>query len=175
MVHAKTGKPVHVQCLPQGAYLGNLEYGAQSNNNTQFIDEKSKFKFVDDLTTLEAINLLLVGMASYFSKHRVPSDVHKSNLIIPSENLKSQMYLDKLQDWTKNQKIILNEEKTKSMIFNFTKNKSFPHSSHLMEKKIESVTEMKILGTIITDDLKWGKNTKFLIKRAYARMELYAK
>ena len=31
---------------------------------------------------------------------------------------------------------------------------------------------MKILGTIITDDLKWGKNNKFLIKRAYARMEL---
>ena len=129
---------------PQGAYLGNLEYGAQSNNNTQFIEEKSKFKFVDDLTTLEAINLLLVGMASHFSKHQIPSDVHKSNLIIPSENLKSQMYLDKLQAWTKNQKMVLNEEKTKSMIFNFTKNKKFSTHLTLNGKKIESVSEMKL-------------------------------
>ena len=34
---------------------------------------------------------------------------------------------------------------------------------------------MKLLGTIITNDLKWNKNTKFLIKRAYARMELLRK
>ena len=31
---------------------------------------------------------------------------------------------------------------------------------------------MKLLGTIISDDLKWNKNTNFLVKKAYARMEL---
>ena len=28
---------------------------------------------------------------------------------------------------------------------------------------------MKLFGTIITDNLKWNKNTKYLVKRAYAR------
>ena len=70
------------------------------------------------------------------------------------------MYLDKLQAWTKNQNMILNEEKTtKSMTFN----KKFSTHLKLNGQKIESVSEMKILGTIITDDLKWGENTKFLI------------
>ena len=31
---------------------------------------------------------------------------------------------------------------------------------------------MKLLGTIKTNDLKWNKNTHFLIKKAYARMEI---
>ena len=69
---------------PQGAYLGNLEYLAQSNENANCVKEDSRYKFVDDLTALVKINLLL----------------------------------------------------------------------------------------LITNDLKWNKNTKFLIKRAYARMEL---
>ena len=54
----------------------------------------------------------------------------------------------------------------------FTKHKKFSTHLKLNGKKIESVSEMKIVGTIITDDLKWSKNTKFLVKRAYARMEL---
>ena len=39
-------------------------------------------------------------------------------------------------------------------------------------KTIETVKEFKLSGTIITDDLKWGKKKQFLVKRAYARMEL---
>ena len=35
--------------------------------------------------------------------------------------------------------------------------------------------ETKLLGTIITNDLKWGKNTKHLVKKAYGRMELLRK
>ena len=68
--------------------------------------------------------------------------------------------------------MVLNEEKTKNMIFNFSKNKKFSTCPQLNNKHIETVKEIKLLGTIITDDLKWGKNTKFLVKRAYGRMEL---
>ena len=49
---------------PQGAYIGDLEYKTQSNNNANCVEKDCRFKFVDDLTTLEKINLLLVGMAS---------------------------------------------------------------------------------------------------------------
>ena len=31
---------------------------------------------------------------------------------------------------------------------------------------------MKLLGTIISDDVKWNKNTSYLVKKAYSRMEL---
>ena len=44
---------------PQGATLGILEYLSQSNNNV-----RNRFKFVDDLTVLEIVNLLTVGIIS---------------------------------------------------------------------------------------------------------------
>ena len=49
----------------QGGELGQLEYLAQSNDNTDFIDDEFKFKFIDDLSLLEVINLTLCGISSY--------------------------------------------------------------------------------------------------------------
>ena len=65
----------------------------------------------------------MVGMASHNSKNQVANDVHISNKIIPPDHLKSQQYLNEIEKWTKSMKMELNEEKTKCMTFNFTKNK----------------------------------------------------
>ena len=43
---------------PQGTTFGNLEYSAQSNENANMVDIEDRFKFVDDLTTLETVILL---------------------------------------------------------------------------------------------------------------------
>jgi hypothetical protein len=45
--------------------LGIIDYTSQSNDNTNFIDEKEKFKFIDDLSVLEVINLILQGIYSF--------------------------------------------------------------------------------------------------------------
>ena len=83
---------------PQGAYLGNLKYKAQSNKSAHSVKEDSRFKFVDDLTVLEKINLLLVGMASHNNRTNVPNNVDVTNQIIPAENLESQNYLNKINE-----------------------------------------------------------------------------
>ena len=67
--------------------------------------------------------------------------------------------------------MILNEEKTKYMIFNFSKHQ-FSTRLSLKNKNIEEVKEIKLLGTYMTKDLKWNKKTKYLVRRAYSRMEL---
>ena len=103
---------------PQGATFGIWEYLAQSNNSADCVDQNYRFKFVDDLTVLEKINLLIVGLSSFYSKASVPSDVAEHNQIIPAECLKSQEYLDKIKQWTDNQKMVLNQKKTKLMVFN---------------------------------------------------------
>ena len=66
----------------------------------------------------------------------------------------------------------LNEKKTKSMVFNFTKKYQFTTQLKVNEKPIEMVKETKLLGTYITDDLKWEKNTSEIVKKAYQRMQL---
>ena len=114
-------------------------------------------------------------MASYNTKVQVPNDIHENNLFIPGEHLKSQHFLNKIQEWTVKQKMELNEEKTKVMIFNFTRTKQFSTRLTLKDKPLNTVKETKLLGTVITDDLKWTKNTKALVKKAYGRMELLRK
>ena len=67
-------------------------------------------------------------------------------------------------------KMKLNVKKTKSMIFNFTKNLQFTTNLDINNEPIEVVEETKLLGTYITKDLKWDKNTAEIVKSAWQRM-----
>ena len=157
---------------PQGSTFGIWEYLSQSNDNANCISESDRFKFVDDLTFLEIIQLLSVGLASYNIRAHVPSDVPTHNQIIVSKNLKSQKMLNEINSWTVKQKMRLNEKKTNNMIFNFSRNHQFTTKLSLNGNNIEVLSEVKLLGTVITSDLKWNKNTKELVKKAYKRMQL---
>ena len=57
---------------PQGGTLGIIEYKSQSDDNTPFLDEEDKYKYIDDLSMLELINLILQGISSYNPKQQVP-------------------------------------------------------------------------------------------------------
>ena len=69
----------------------------------------------------------------------------------------------------------LNLSKTKIMIFNFTKDYQFTTNLKLSGNDIEVVDKCKLLGTIITSDLKWSENTKELVRKANARMRILHK
>jgi hypothetical protein len=68
---------------------------------------------------------LTVGISSYNFRAQVPSDVLENNQYIPPSNLKSQEYLDKINLWTKNQKMVINQKKTKNMILDCSVNNKF--------------------------------------------------
>ena len=102
---------------PQGGTLGILEYLSQSNNNSDMVSESERFKFLDDLSVLEIIDLLSIGLTSYNVKQHIPSDIPVSNKFIPANNLKSQEWLDQINLWSINQKMKINSSKTKNMIF----------------------------------------------------------
>ena len=133
---------------PQGSTFGIWEYISQSNSNADCISESDKFKFVDDLSFLELIYLLNVGMASYNLKQHIPSNVPSHNQIIPTEHLKSQQYLNWIENWTRNQKMKLNTNKTKNMIFNFSKKNKFSTQLSLKNEKIRINQRNQIIGDI---------------------------
>ena len=71
-----------------------------------------------------------------------------------------------------------NEEKwkqNKNYYFNFTRNYNFSTSLKIKNVDLETVSETKLLGTILTNDLKWERNTAAIEKKADARMELLIK
>ena len=86
--HGKMSQP---RKLPgggaMGASLGNWEFQSQTNDNADCVPEEDRFKFVDDLSTLEVINLLTVGLSSVFMKSHVPSDIPTHGQVIEAKNL----------------------------------------------------------------------------------------
>ena len=155
---------------PQGGTLGIEEYLSQSNNNVDFLDQDEKYKFIDDLSMLEIINLISIGLSSYNCHSHVPSDVATSNLFLDPANTKSQGYLDNVAKWTENQEMKLNTDKTKYMIFNFSINYQFNTRMSITGGKIDQISQTRLLGLVLRDDLSWKSNTSELTKRAYTRM-----
>ena len=66
----------------------------------------------------------------------------------------------------------LNEKKTKTMIFNFSKKYQFTTQLHVNNSNLDMVSETKLLGTVLTDRLTWDRNTEELVKKSYKRMQL---
>ena len=102
----------------------------------------------------------------------VPSNIPDHNQFIPSEYLKTQKYLNDINEWTVSKKMELNQKKTKSLIFNFTKDKQFATNIKLKGETVDLVKESKLLGVIITSDLKWERNTNHIVRNANKMMRM---
>ena len=48
-----------------------------------------KYKFIDDLSILDIINLLMIGISSYNHRSHVASDIGEENKFIPCNHLDS--------------------------------------------------------------------------------------
>lgn len=160
---------------PQGASLGIWPFLSQTNDNPEATEEDKIYKFVDDKSVLELINLVSIGMASQNIKLHVPSNIPTSNLFIPSDNLRTQKFISDLEVWTKDKQMRLNVKKTKNMIFNFSRKYQFNTDIKLEGETVETIRQTKLLGAIITDDLSWNKNTAKLVKDGNLRMQFLHK
>ena len=145
---------------PQGGTLGIIEYTSQTNDNTDFLNESDKYKFIDDLSVLEVINLILQGISTYNPKQQVPSDIAIGNKFIHSDHLQSQTYLDRISDWTNNKEMLLNCDKSKYMIFNFSKNYQFNTRLYLENSLLDQISETILLGVVIPNNQAWHSNTE---------------
>ena len=140
---------------PQGGLLGIIEYTSQSNSNADFVEADERFKFIDDLSLIEIINLLSIGLTSFNCKVSVPSDVGTDNQYLPPANIKSQTYMDELSDWTKSKQMKLNVKKSNYMIINYTKKYQFNTRLSMEGTFLEQVHQTKLVGLIVSDDLSW--------------------
>ena len=117
-----------------------------------------RWKWVDDLTTIEIVDLITVGLSSYNFREHVASDIPMHGQFVAPENLKTQKYSSTLDTWSTEHKMKLNKKKTTIMLINFTKKYQFSTRLKLNDTNIEQVKNIKVLGTILSDDLSWDAN-----------------
>ena len=102
---------------PQGCPLGQDSYSSITNDNSTHIPLEDRFKWIDDLTILEIINLAAIGLACYNFKLHVASDIGVDHKVLPTSNIKSQDQLNKIYKWTDKKKMKLNPDKSKVMLY----------------------------------------------------------
>ena len=89
---------------PQGTLLGGLEYIVQSNDNSDCVDSKDRFKYIDDLSILQLIFLSGLLVEYNFMQH-VPSDIGADEKYLPPESFATQNHLNYISNWTKENQI----------------------------------------------------------------------
>ena len=80
----KTGSQVKSQDKKEVGQLWNFRFLNQSNDNANCVPKDDIFNFIDDLTTLEIINFLFVGLTSFHLKHHLPSNIGTQQKYTPA-------------------------------------------------------------------------------------------
>jgi hypothetical protein len=83
-----------------------------------------------------------------------------------------QDQLESLHRFATGKLLRIKEKKSNVMKFNFSKSYDFPPELAIsgFKQQLEVTNETRLLGVIITSDLKWNANTDFICKKAYKKM-----
>ena len=73
--------------------------------------------------------------------------------------MKTQEYINNINGWTQENKMLLNQKKSNGMIFNFCKDFKFTTRIQIENQTMEIVKEAKLLGVMLNDQLSWDDNT----------------
>ena len=91
----------------------------------------------------------------------------------PTKTLQEALEME-LEETSKD-KMIINESKCHSFTVNFSKHNTGPQNLKLNDKIIQPVKKIKLLGVMLTTDLKWLANTEYICTKLNQRMYLFNK
>ena len=131
-----------------------------------------KRKWIDDLSILTAIDLKKEAVHDPTLRTQGPLQYHsRTEHHLPEHRNPLQSEAMKLQNYANENFMRINPLKTKVAIFNpLHKVDIMPQITFDGENNIEVVEEYKLLGQIVSTDMKTIKNTNNILKKCYSRM-----
>ena len=132
---------LHVPAVvPQGTRIGPWLFLAMINDfSIAESPSKNVWKFADDNTI--------------------------SEVILKDEESTLQETMNQVADWSKENKFQLNPKKCKELRINFTKQSHSYEPVRINDQCLELVKSAKILGMLITDDLKWNCHIENIVSK----------
>ena len=129
--------------------------------------------YVDDLGEAEAIDLTKQLISDPVQRQFPLNYYESSQHILPPENSLLQNQLLKVEQFSINNQLKINEKKSKIIVFNTSRKYSFPPEYSFSNGEIlEVVKSTSLLGVTISSDLNWEANTSNIFKKAMSRMWL---
>ena len=123
-----------------------------------------RFKFVDDLSVLELVMLSSL-LTQYNFKQHVANDIGIDEHYVPASSLQTQNILNNIAEWTDQNLMKLNNDKTKYMVFSRSETE-FATRLTIDGTTLERIEETKLVGVWLTTWLDWDKNTRETCKKA---------
>ena len=77
-----------------------------------------------------------------------------------------------MSDYAKQNEMVINVDKTKVMLFNTSRKYDFLPSISVEGNILEVVEKYKLLGLVISSNLKFNDNTSYICKRGYSKLYL---
>ena len=161
---------------PQGAFLGILLFIIIFNGALLRPAIPRPYslslKYVDDLSLLTAVKLKSSLVFDPVDRARPLMYNERTGHVLGPQHTEIQDQLDQLVAYTGKKQLKIKEQKTELMKFNFSKSRDFPPELIVngFKDNLKIVNETKLLGVMITDDLKWASNTDYICKRAYGKI-----
>ena len=96
----------------------------------------------------------------------------RTQQVLAIENNQLQDDLSSLATFTSKKLLKIKEKKTQVMKFNYAKMQDFPIELNIpgFKNMVEETTKTKLLGVILTTNLKWEANTDYICAKAYKSM-----
>ena len=155
--------------MPVPAQMGDNDLISVPSPLPTETENEIRLKYVDDQTQGEVIQLNSAlnlngdksGPQPYHNRH---------GHVLPTENSRIQTRLNQIEEYANIHKLKINETKTKIMAFNFSTKYDFLPELSVGENQLEVVRSTKLLGVIISSDLKWNEHTEYIVKKANKRL-----
>ena len=132
-----------------------------------------QLKYIDDASKAASINLKK-SLIPDTQVRPQPLNLYEASgkIIDPQENV-LQHELDRFQIETTKNNFVTNKKKTMVMVFNNAKNYTFNPEFRMGDSETLSVKkELKILGVMVQNDLKWDSQVKQMVGKASAKIWL---
>ena len=129
--------------------------------------------YIDDLSEAEAISLKRQVISDTVIR-QYPLNYHeRTGHIFPTQDSLLQRNLLRIEDFTIKNKMVINENKSNLMLFNKSRKIDFqPEISFRNGQNLEIEEETRLLGVIISSDLRWEANTLAICSKAMTKMWL---
>ena len=128
--------------------------------------------YIDDLSEAVAINLEK-QLIDDPKQRPFPLNKHERTQHILPAGSSLQKNLDTIERFTINNKMQINESKSKTMIFNKSRKYDFPPEFAFQNGEImECVEVTRLLGIYLSSDLRWQDNTREIFAKAMSKMWL---